>query len=200
MNFNTLHKQRKAILIAAVIGVIAVFLPWITVGFLGQSIHRNGFHGIGILAFLALAGAGAVSLLGNQSSSLDKGIWFAALALGGLALLAVVIFIVNTSNDLGSVGGFAGVGFGIGLWLTLIGSAGVVAAAWLLKSPGDSLRGGFESLKNNIPGNISTTTSHNPGSTSAGGDKMAQLERLITLRNEGKITEEEYQDLKSKIL
>lgn len=55
MNFNTLHKQRKAILIAAVIGVIGVFLPWITVGFLGQNIHSNGFHGIGILAFLALA-------------------------------------------------------------------------------------------------------------------------------------------------
>lgn len=198
MNFNTLHKQRKAILIAAVIGVIGVFLPWITVGFLGQNIHSNGFHGIGILAFLALAGAGAVALLGNLSTSLEKGTWFAALACGALALLSVVIFILNTSNDIGSVG-FAGIGFGIGLWISLIAAGAVVASAWLLKSPDDSLKGGFESLKSSIPTNINTnTTTTAPGNTA--NDKMDQIERLITLRNEGKISEEEYQDLKGKIL
>jgi len=198
MNFNTLHKQRKAILIAAVIGVIGVFLPWITVGFLGQNIHSNGFHGIGILAFLALAGAGAVPLLGNLSTSLEKGMWFAALACGALALLSVVIFILNTSNDIGSVG-FAGIGFGIGLWISLIAAGAVVASAWLLKSPDDSLKGGFESLKSSIPTNINTnTTTTAPGNTA--NDKMDQIERLITLRNEGKISEEEYQDLKGKIL
>jgi len=200
MNFATLHKQRKLVLIAAAVGLIAVFLPWITVsaGMFGQSISQstNGFHGIGILAFLAFAGAGIIAFLGNQATSLDKGNWFAALGCGAVALLAVLIFIFNSSGSMGSFG-FADAGFGFGLWIAILAAAAVVVAAWLLKSPGDSLQSGFESLKKNIPGAVASTPTTN--TTTAGTDKMAQLEKLIALKTEGKITEEEYQDLKSKI-
>ncbi|HEY4149224.1 MAG TPA: hypothetical protein VGM41_09855, partial [Chitinophagaceae bacterium] len=129
MNFQTLNKQRKFILIAALAGIIAVFLPWVTIsaGFLGsQSV--NGFRGIGILAFLSFVLAGAFSLVGEQANALDKTMWVLALGAGALSLLSVIIAVANT---LGGSGGFgiveAGVGFG--LWIAIAASVGVVLSA-----------------------------------------------------------------------
>ena len=34
MNFQTMNKQRKFVLIAAAIGVISMFLPWISISIL----------------------------------------------------------------------------------------------------------------------------------------------------------------------
>ena len=52
MNFQTLNKQRKMILIAAAIGLIAVFLPWIKMsasilGPLAPMIRGNATSGAG---------------------------------------------------------------------------------------------------------------------------------------------------------
>ena len=68
MNFQTMNKQRKFILIAAVVGIIGMFLPWINVFFFSV----NGMHSWGILAFLSFIVAGAVALLGDQTKNLDK--------------------------------------------------------------------------------------------------------------------------------
>ena len=50
MNFQTLNRQRKYILIAAAAGAIAVFLPWatISVDLFGYSASQsiNGFHSL----------------------------------------------------------------------------------------------------------------------------------------------------------
>ena len=54
MNFQTLHLQRKLILVVAVAGIISVFLPWFSAGAFGFSVHINGFRGWGVLAFLLL--------------------------------------------------------------------------------------------------------------------------------------------------
>ncbi len=207
MNFQTLNKQRKFILIAALAGIIAVFLPWVTIsaGFLGsQSV--NGFRGIGILAFLSFVLAGAFSLVGEQANALDKTMWMLALGASALALLSVIIAVANTLSGSGGLG-FVEAGVGFGLWIAVAASVGVVLSAWLLKTPGDSIKSGFDSLKQNPlvaprllrgPGSPSSTS---PSSrVTANPGKLDELERLIEMKNKGSITEEEYQLLKSRIL
>ena len=87
MNFQTMSKQRKFILISAAVGIIAMFLPWVS--FFGFSM--NGMHGDGFIVFLCFAGAGVVAFLGDQTKTLDKTFWFIALACGGLASLLMII-------------------------------------------------------------------------------------------------------------
>jgi hypothetical protein len=82
------------------------------------------------------------------------------------------------------------------LWLALAVSIGIVAFAWLYKNPGDTLQNAFDSLKGNISSSTAGTTSKPPTGTS----KIDELEKLIELKNQGKITDEEYQSLKSKMM
>jgi Short C-terminal domain len=189
MNFQTMSKQRKYILIAAAVGIISVFLPWIsiTVSVFGNTFgsgSTNGFHSYGIVVFLAFAGAVAISLMGDQTKTLDQTTWMIALATGALALIFTIIFLTD-------IGGFGVTGFGI--WISLIASAGVLASAWMFKNPGDTLQGGFDNLKRSMP-------SGTPQSTTTNTNRAAELEKLIDMRNQGKISEEEYQQLKSKLM
>jgi hypothetical protein len=204
MNFQTMHRQRKFILIAAVAGLIAVFLPWVTISasFFGSQ-STNGFHGIGILAFLAFVLGGAFSLPGEQTAPLDKTMWLLALGAGALALLAVVIAIANT---LGGGFGFITPTIGFGLWIALAAALGLVLGAWLLKAPGDSLKSGFDSLKQNFSAPAGSTPAPPPASsagtktTATPPGRMAELERLIELKSKGLISEDEYQQLKARLL
>jgi hypothetical protein len=57
MDFKTMSKQRKFILIASSVGIIAMFLPWIDV----IMINQNGLHGKGIVVFLCFIASAANS-------------------------------------------------------------------------------------------------------------------------------------------
>lgn len=202
MNFSNLHMQRKLVLLCAAAGIIAVFLPWITVsaGIFGQSISRstNGFHGAGILVFLAFAGALVIALTGTQSAALEKNTWFGALGCGAAALLGLVIFFVGSSGSMGNFG-LADAGFGFGVWIALVAAVGILFGTWRYKAAGDTLQGGFDSLKKSIAtmqNNVTPAASNN----TAAPDKIKQIEKLAALKEEGKITDQEYQDLKAKLL
>src|ERR1700712_3737189 len=120
MNFQTMSKQRKFILIAAAVGVIACFLPWITISFGGFTAGSvNGLHSYGFLCFFSFIGAGLVSYMGNQTLNLEKTMWFVALACGAIALLFEIIF-------LSDAGGFSG----FGLYIALLAAIGVLVFAW----------------------------------------------------------------------
>ena len=146
MNFQTMHTQRKMILIAAVVGLLATLLPWYRVSVFGFSQSINAWHGIGMLAPLGFALAGVMAFLGNQSLPLTSTNWFLALAGGALALLAVIIFWTNTPGSIAL--GVGGVSFG--LYIALIAAIGVLAMAWLHRSPGANLRDGFDSVKRDV--------------------------------------------------
>jgi hypothetical protein len=116
-----------------------------------------------------------------------------------VALLFVVISLLNSSG--GPEGEIADVKFGIGIWLALAASLGTLGAAWMFKNPEDTLKDGLESLKKGIAIPTNSTPGGASSSRSSGGSsRMEELERLIKMKNEGKITEEEYQQLKSKLL
>lgn len=194
MNFKSLNIQRKLILISAAAGIISVFLPWFSAGAFGFSVHVNGFHGWGILAFFCFAAAIAISLSGKHTDALDKNFWFAAIVSGGLALLSIVITIFSSRT--GSFG-LVSAGMSTGIWLSLAASAGIIAFAWKLKKPGQDLKTGFENFKHTIAASASTKTSSN---VFAEGNRIAELERLSKLKENGSLTEEEFQQLKSKLL
>lgn len=70
------------ILIAAAIGAISMFLPWVSVGQLGSV---NGMHGGGILVFICFIAAGFLAFNGDQTTNLNKMSWMLTLVAGGLA-------------------------------------------------------------------------------------------------------------------
>lgn len=216
MNFQTLHKQRKFILVAAVVGIIAVFLPWKTIsaGILGMGMSEgiSGFRGAGIVAFLAFLGAGIVPLFGDQTKALDSSSWLITLLAGVIALICVLI---NVFTTMGSGMGFVEMGVGIGCWVALVASLGVAAFSWMFRRPGETLNAGFESLKKNISSATTTPTSTGaapvstaptvttPPSTpvaAASDNKIAELEKLVQMKNAGHITEEEFRQMKSRLL
>src|ERR1035438_4063590 len=155
MNFQTLNKQRKFILIAAAAGIIAVFLPWVTMSALGMSASMSGFHGWGVFVFLLFIVAGIVSIMGDQQKPLEKNMWFLELGCGAVILLSILIAL-TTSGGTGMGMSILDAGVGFGLWIDAVAGACVILFAWMFKNPTDTLKGGFDDLKKSI--SIPSTT------------------------------------------
>ncbi|HUS01062.1 MAG TPA: hypothetical protein VMY77_05010 [Chitinophagaceae bacterium] len=158
MNFQTMSKQRKFVLIAAVVGVIGIFCPWIYL--FGFSV--NGFRGVGILIFLCLLVAAVVALMGDQTKNLDKTNWMITLIAGALAS---IIMVINFLNALGAELQFMSFGF----YMTLLGSLGTLAATFMYRSPDDNIKSGFDSLKKDI-GTKMNNTNTNSGNINSGSN------------------------------
>src|SRR5437868_4442300 len=128
MNFQTMSKQRKFVLIAAAVGVISMFLPWISISVLGFTQSENGMHDIGILAFLCFIVSGVIAYMGDHTKSLDKNTWGIVLIAGILALLSAIWFYHKATD---SIMGTSLVGFG--LYISIVAAIGVLAAAYLFR-------------------------------------------------------------------
>lgn len=167
MDFKTMSKQRKYVLIASVIGIISMFLPWFSVSMMGFTQSTNGMHDWGVLGFFCFVIAGLITLYGDQKKNIDKSLWLLTLILGVLPLLIVIIYYSKSSN---SMMGTDYIGFGA--YLCAIAAIAVVASAFLFKSPDDTLKGGFDSLKKSVEGKLSspgdTETPPSSGSTPQG--------------------------------
>jgi len=133
MNFETMSKQRKFVLIASVVGIISMFLPWFR--FFGYRV--SGMHGIGILVFLCFVVAGAIAYMGDQTKNLDKTMWLVTLISGALATLIIIGRIIDAS---GSIIGF----LSLGIYLAGLAAIGVLLSAYLLRSPTDNIKDSFE--------------------------------------------------------
>lgn len=149
---------------------------------MGYSNSVNGLHGVGYLAFLAFGGTIAVSMIGKQDENLDKRMWIVALGCGAIAFLITLYALVDMPS-----GGFVSVNIGVGLYLALAAGAGVVACAWMFKKADDTLQSGFDALKNEM------------GTTTPTSSKVDELAKLADLKAQGKITDAEYEDMKSKL-
>ncbi|MEO8412054.1 MAG: hypothetical protein ABI472_00275 [Ginsengibacter sp.] len=169
MNFQTMNKQRKFVLLASAVGVIAMFLPWVS--FLGYTV--NGMHGSGIFVFLCFVASGIVAGMGEQTKNLDSKMWAITLIAGTIALLIILYFFSEASGSgsiFGSVAGF-------GMYLSGIAAIGVLLSAYLFRAATDNLKDSFNSMKKGFENKINTpenTTTHttdaedkmnNPGNT-----------------------------------
>ena len=168
MNFQTMNKQRKFVLISAAVGIISMFLPWISVSVLGYSQTVNGMHDKGILVFLCFAVCGIIAYLGDQTKNLDKTMWMVTLIARAIAFLFIIWFYFQASDS------FMGASFiGFGLYISGLASLGILISAYLLRSPADNLKDSFNSLKKDIESKINTPasttnntdTTNNPNNT-----------------------------------
>ena len=157
MNFQTMNKQRKFVLISAAAGIVSMFLPWVSISMFGYSQSQNGMHDIGILAFLCFIVIGAIAYLGDQTKNLDKTMWGVVLVAGALALLSAVWFYFKVTD---SIMGSSLVGFG--LYISAIAAIGVLASAYVFRSPTDSIKDSFSSMKKNIEDKMGNTGSTTP--------------------------------------
>jgi len=94
-----MNKQKLSIIITAGVGVIATFLPWVTVPVLGSI---NGARGIGWLTLALFIAVIVVNLIGNQTERL-KGLHLYGTIGAGLisaivATIKIVEFYINISN------------------------------------------------------------------------------------------------------
>jgi hypothetical protein len=116
------------VLIAAVIGIISMFLPWIRISVFGFSRTVNGMHGVGILVFLCLVIAGIAAYLGDQTKSLDNTMWMIVLVCGGLGTMIMLWNIIHASTTI-----FKSY-LRFGIFLTALSSLGVLLAAFFFRS------------------------------------------------------------------
>lgn len=125
-----LGRGRLLVGLGAVIAIVGMPLPWFTVG--GEvlpAVTGNGFDGSGVLVFTAAAAMLALLALPYASrsrhSSLDRPAVFAALALLGVAGMALEI--VTSWNAGWATEGALNPDRAPGLWLA---GAGVAVASW----------------------------------------------------------------------
>ncbi len=154
MNFQTINKQRKFVLISAAIGFISMFLPWISVSILGYSQSVNGMHDKGILVFLCFVASGVIAYLGDQTKNLERSMWMVTLFAGALALLIIIWFYTQAAD---SFMGSSMIGFG--LYIAAIAAIGILAASYIFRSPADSIKDGFNNIKKDIESKMSNAGS-----------------------------------------
>ena len=164
MNFETMSKQRKYVLIAAAVGAVSLFLPWVKVIlFFGSSGSVNAMNGSsGYFLFALFVVSGIMAYLGNQTTNIDKKYWIVILICSIVATLWLLLIWVGASNSNN------GTSLAFGYYLSLLSAIGIAVAAFKFRSPSDNIKDGFDSLKKDIntrinsPGN---TSSSNTGNT-----------------------------------
>lgn len=160
MDFQTMSKQRKFILIASAVGIISMFLPWVSFSMFGVTQSTSGMHGWGVLAFFCFVITGLISFVGNQKVNLDKTMWMLTMILAIIPLIIVISTYMNMSN---SIMGTEFIGFG--MYLSGIAALAVLISAWMFKSPTDNLKDGFDNLKKSVESKLGSTGSTSPPPT-----------------------------------
>jgi peptidoglycan/LPS O-acetylase OafA/YrhL len=139
MDFKTLHKQRKFISIAALLGAIGMLLPWIDLGGFGSI---NGMHGYPTLMFFAFAGAAVMCYLGDQKEYMAKNNWLIALGCAALCVLINIFYLIGISFEFGFTS--------FGYWLVLIATIALAYFTFTMKNPKDDLKQSLTDMKKQV--------------------------------------------------
>ncbi|MEJ7672959.1 MAG: hypothetical protein WKF59_09650 [Chitinophagaceae bacterium] len=96
----------------------------------------------------------------DQTTNLNKTKWMATLIAGGIATLIILYYMVGSGSVMSTLG--------IGIYLSAISRHWyVLSAAFLFRSPTDDIKGGFDSLRNDISNRMKsdTPTTHSNSGT-----------------------------------
>ncbi len=124
-----MNKQRLGILIAAVAGMLATFLPWINMSFMGSV---AGSEGDGWISFGFFAVVLILVLTGDKKTRLAGKKFIASLVMavlaGALGIWKIVDFKSSMSEAMG--GSFS---IGIGLYLMVLAAIAVLVIGFIIK-------------------------------------------------------------------
>ena len=146
-----MHKQRLAVMIAAGLGVIGVFMPWVvseSITIFGSTIPGVSYNGMdlnGWIPLLLAVAAGVFAFLGDdREKAIDAN--FVKIVAGtgaGIVLFMLYIWIM-------------GRGLSIGVYLTLLAGLAILAVPFVIKDSGefemptkDSIKDEFNEMKDN---------------------------------------------------
>ena len=118
-----MHRSRLLLIVAALVGLAALFLPFVT---FDQQGTVNGFDGYAWPAVVALAVPAAVALLGDRAESLRLAIAVAVIGLCGLA----VVLSAFKLGDAASAADMETASIGPGPWILPSACVGSLAGAW----------------------------------------------------------------------
>ena len=200
-----MNRQRKLLGAAGLIGVVATFMPWfgISAGAMGYhfSRHVNGFHGAGIFYFLLTAVIGVLALLGERAKALSKSMRLVVIISGILAVLCLLVAYMQASDDASLGMGMVSLSMGFGYILSFIAAAGALVTPFAIKEVGDSAGLDMSGLKNTFKSfSAGSSAGVPPHEAITQQARMEDMEKITRWKNEGIITDAEYEDLKSKII
>jgi hypothetical protein len=124
-----LAKQKLYSLIVAGVGLISVFLPWLTIsyrGFGGGSV--NGLHSWGLVSVIGIGVVAAACFMADRTKDFDVNTKKIAMGGFGAMALGALLFFLRLSSIGGGFG--SAVHAGIGLWICL--AAGLAGLAWVM--------------------------------------------------------------------
>ncbi len=148
--WSNLTRGRQIALAAAVVGLIASFLPWYTVSGLGYSGSASGWSGwqgyLTILGFIVAAVVVLLPLFGRSARgiipSLPPTLTDARLVMGAgaVALVGAVLYLTTANSGAGSVataGSGISAGASIGLYIALVCAVAIAAGGYLMQTEPD---------------------------------------------------------------
>ncbi len=154
MNFQLMSKQRKFVLIFSAIGFVSMFLPWVSIPFFGYDQVANGMHREGVVVFICFVATGIIALVDDQARKIDNALWVVTLLAGLIALLCIFLYYSGVAES------FLGYSFlRYGIYVATLAVVGILLSAYLLKSPEDNVKDGFEDLQQKMKNIFSNTPS-----------------------------------------
>lgn len=192
--------QRIGILIAALLGIASAFLPWVT--FPGINKSMNGFNGIGVLVFFVFTGIALVSILSRELQLEEKTFLLFTTAAGIGVLFFIIMQVIDVACFTSLLTNLE-TRYDVGIWLKMSAAFLVIILSMdfklRLKKP--QRKTPLKSFENGIsvPATFSNKKNIYPR-LSLQEKKDIGLEKLIALKQSGYITEEEFLQLKSKLI
>ncbi len=135
---ENLSKQRITIAACALLGIMAAFLPWVSVSIFRIK-HTIGFQ-YGVISFLFFIPPVVLAILGDRSANLTGARLKAALitaGISGLWGLAKIFLIFGEISKVKKMGAPASIG--VGPFLTLLCAAALIAGAIIVPKKFDKL-------------------------------------------------------------
>ncbi len=192
--------RRIGILIAAALGIASAFLPWVTFPAINKSM--NGFNGSGILVFCVFMGILLISLLYHELQLEGKTFLLFTTSAGISALLFIIIQLIDVACFTSLLTNLE-TRYDAGIWLKMSAAFLVIILSMdfklRLKTPQRKIP--LKPFENEI--SIPATFVDNKNTyprLSLQKKKDIGLEKLISLKQSGYITEEEFLQLKSKLI
>jgi len=194
-------KQRKMLLATSIAGIFSTFLPWVTfsAGAFGFSASRNfnGLHyTVGIFYFILMLVIAALALAGNRQEMLRKNFRLGILAAGTLSFLCAIAYYSVATDEAGAGLGYVSVNAGPGFIIALAASAAIIAIPLFLKRPGENLGSDLSGLTAETK---NLFEKNKPQMQTREAFATTELEKLLSWKEQGIISAEEFETLKSKL-